>query len=141
MFALNSVAILYLILATKMMISSDYKKMLQISELQDEGQVVILILALGAVITSLVTIVAELSMAKELHGVIRYGHIALAAFTIVTSWTFIHFIFALHYAHDYYLNLSHKKSGGLEFPGETLPDYADFIYFSCVIGTSDKRLM
>ncbi|MBC7540513.1 MAG: DUF1345 domain-containing protein [Bacteriovorax sp.] len=136
--ALNSGAIFYLIMATQMMFFSDHKKMLQRSELQDEGQVVILFLALGAVTTSLVAIVAELSAAKELHGFFRYEHIALAALTILTSWCFTHLIFALHYAHDYYLNLSHQREGGLEFPGNKLPDYADFLYFSCVIGTSGQ---
>lgn len=134
--ALNSGAILYLILATQMMFFSDQKKMLKRSELQDEGQVVVLILALGAVITSLVAIIAELSVAKEIHGVIRFEHIALAVLTIVTSWSFIHLIFAIHYAHDYYLNLSHKQDGGLLFPGNRLPDYADFLYFAFIIGTS-----
>ena len=136
--ALNSGAILYLIMAAKMMFFSDHIKMLKRSELQDEGQVVILFLALGAVTTSLVAIVAELSVAKEMHGFFRYEHIALAALTILTSWCFIHLIFALHYAHDYYLNLSQNRISGLEFPGEKLPDYADFLYFSSVIGTSGQ---
>jgi uncharacterized membrane protein len=137
-FALNAGAILYLFLAAHMMFFSDHKKMIQRSELQDEGQFVILILAFGAVTTSLVAIVAELSVAKEMHGLLRYEHIALAAMTILTSWLFIHLIFALHYAHDYYLNLSQKKECGLEFPGNNLPDYADFLYFSSVIGTSGQ---
>ena len=136
--ALNSGAIFYLILSAHMMFFSDHKKMLQRSELQDEGQGVILFLALGAVTTSLVAIIAELSVAKEMHGFFRGEHIALAALTILTSWSFIHLIFAIHYAHDYYLNLSHKQDGGLEFPGQKLPDYADFLYFSCVIGTSGQ---
>ena len=134
--ALNSGAILYLVLATQMMFFSDQKKMLRRSELQDEGQIVTMILSLGAVTTSLVTIVAELSVAKEMHGWFRYEHMALAALTILTSWAFIHLMFAIHYAHDYYLNLSKNLPGGLEFPGNTLPDYADFLYFSSVIGTS-----
>jgi len=29
-----------------------------------------------------------------------------------------------------------KLQEGLIFPGTSLPDYADFLYFSCVIGTS-----
>jgi uncharacterized membrane protein len=28
--------------------------------------------------------------------------------------------------------------GGLEFPGGQPPDYGDFLYFSCVIGTSGQ---
>ena len=136
--ALNSGALLYLILATHMMFFSDHKKMLSRSELQDEGQLVIFILAFGAVLTSLVAIITELSVAKGLSGLFKYEHIGLAAFTILTSWCFIHFIFAIHYAHDYYLNLSKNREGGLEFPGGKFPDYADFLYFSCVIGTSGQ---
>jgi uncharacterized membrane protein len=136
--ALNSGAILYLLLVSHMMFFSDHKKMLQRSELQDEGQVAILILALGAVLTSIVAITFELSAAKELHGFTRYEHIGLAALTILTSWLFIHLIFALHYAHDYYLNISRNQDRGLDFPSTELPDYADFLYFSSVIGTSGQ---
>jgi len=28
--------------------------------------------------------------------------------------------------------------GGLEFPGGHAPDYGDFLYFACVIGTSGQ---
>jgi uncharacterized membrane protein len=28
--------------------------------------------------------------------------------------------------------------GGLDFPGTHSPDYADFLYFSCIIGTSGQ---
>lgn len=136
--SLNAGAILYILLATKMMFFSSVKKVHDVSDFQDEGQVIILFLALGAVLTSLVAIVAELTSAKELHGLLRYEHIGLAAVTILTSWCFIHLTFALHYAHDYYFNLSRKRESGLEFPGNSLPDYADFLYFSSVIGTSGQ---
>jgi uncharacterized membrane protein len=45
-------------------------------------------------------------------------------------------MFALHYAHDFYMTDQHGTHGGLEFPGEPAPDYADFLYFACIIGTS-----
>ena len=45
-------------------------------------------------------------------------------------------MFALHYAHDYILPASRGKDGGLEFPGKDEPDYINFLYFSCIIGTS-----
>jgi uncharacterized membrane protein len=47
-------------------------------------------------------------------------------------------MFALHYAHDYYLALARGKHAGLEFPGGEAPDYGDFLYFACVIGTSGQ---
>ncbi len=136
--ALNSGAILYILMTSQMMFFSNEEKMLKRLEKQDEGQGVILFLALGAVTTSLVAIVSELSMARELHGFLRYEHIALAALTIITSWSFIHLIFAIHYAHAYYLNLSNNLIPGLIFPGTENPDYIDFLYFASVIGTSGQ---
>jgi uncharacterized membrane protein len=61
--------------------------------------------------------------------------LALATITIVLSWVFIHTIFAVHYAHDYYGEHGAKKSG-LNFPADDDPDYWDFVYFSFVIGTT-----
>ena len=54
--------------------------------------------------------------------------------TIPLSWAFIHTIFTLHYAHEYYGE--HRGSeGGLRFPGKDA-DYWDFVYFSFGIGMS-----
>lgn len=53
--------------------------------------------------------------------------------TIVLSWTFIHLVFAFHYAHEYY-GSDDKQTPCLVFPGAEKPRYWDFIYFSFVIG-------
>lgn len=62
----------------------------------------------------------------------------LAGLTVAASWTLVHTTFALHYAHHYYgdgpLLGAADDRGGLAFPGEQLPDYWDFLYFSFVIG-------
>ena len=58
-----------------------------------------------------------------------------AVLTTILSWLFVHSIFALHYAHEYYAE--HRgKGGGLRFPGNTNPDYWDFVYFAFTVGTS-----
>jgi uncharacterized membrane protein len=75
---------------------------------------------------------------KELHGTLRYAHIALAVMTILSSWAFTQVMFALHYAHDYYVAEARGCPGGLDFPGGHAPNYGDFLYFSCVIGTSGQ---
>jgi uncharacterized membrane protein len=62
-------------------------------------------------------------------------YVALAAFTILLSWAFIHTIFALHYAHEFY---DETDGGGLAFPGDREPDYWDFVYFSFVIGMTSQ---
>ena len=51
--------------------------------------------------------------------------------TITLSWTFVHVILALHYAHEFY---DEDDGGGLQFPSDDQPVYWDFLYFSFVIG-------
>lgn len=60
--------------------------------------------------------------------------------TIVVSWLFIHVIFALHYAHEFYApaETGAGDRGGLIFPGEDEPDYWDFLHFSLIIGVASQ---
>lgn len=44
----------------------------------------------------------------------------------------------LHYAHDYYASLDRGHDGGVLSLGSDLPNYSDFLYFACVIGTSKQ---
>ena len=129
---------LYLLLAAHMMFWSSNETMRRRALSQDEGRFLILALVIMASVMSLGAIVAELAVVKDLHGSLRYSHIALTLFTLLSSWAFTQVIFAVHYAHDYYLSEASGQPGGLDFPGEQAPDYADFLYFSCVIGTSGQ---
>jgi uncharacterized membrane protein len=102
---------------------------------QDEGAIAILFMSAAATLASLVAIVFELGAAKQ------GGSIAsavLAGATIVLSWSFVHTIFALHYAHEYYGERRDGVIGGLNFPEDTRPDYWDFLYFSVVIGMTSQ---
>lgn len=132
----NAGTCLYLVLAAHMMFWSTHERMRWRALQQDDGRIIVLILVVGAAMMSLGAIVAELAVAKNLHGSLRHFHISLAALTILTSWALTQVMFALHYAHDYYIALAHEREGGLLFPGNSIPDYGDFLYFSCVIGTS-----
>jgi uncharacterized membrane protein len=134
----NVAAILYLILAMRMMFWSSHERMTTRALRHDEGSTVVLMMVVTAALMCIGAIVAELAVVKDLKGELRYAHITLAALTIVTSWAFTQIMFALHYAHDYYVSVIHGDHGGLEFPGGHAPDYGDFIYFSCVIGTSGQ---
>ena len=97
---------------------------------QDEGARAILILSAVAAMASLGAIFAELAVIQRTDP--HYGlYGGLAVGTVVLSWAFIHTIFALHYAHDYY---GGRHKGGLRFPEDSEPDYWDFVYFSFVIG-------
>ena len=134
----NTGACLYLLLAARIMFWSSHERMRKRALAHDEGRIVVLALVVFAALMCLGSIVAELAVAKDLHGALRYGHIGLAALTILTSWAFTQVMFALHYAHDYYLAEARGACGGLDFPGGHAPDYGDFLYFSCVIGTSGQ---
>ena len=62
----------------------------------------------------------------------------LAGVTIFLSWCFVHTTFALHYAHEFYMDRGREGVACLEFPGGGHPDYLDFLYFSFVIGTTSQ---
>jgi uncharacterized membrane protein len=107
----------------------------------DEGRHFMLGLALVAAGASVAAILVELGGAKgggKLHEAVGVG---LTAGTIVLSWLFVQLVFAIHYAHVYYLaemadGGGHR--GGLQFPGDDEPDYWDFLHFSIVIGATSQ---
>jgi len=88
-----------------------------------------------AAVASVGALVAELSQAK---GEPASGlHVLLAGSTVVLSWLFVQFIFAIHYAHLYYLDRSNGGvRGGLSFGAYGNPDYWDFLHFSLVLGAT-----
>jgi uncharacterized membrane protein len=129
---------LYLLLAARMMFWSTHERMRTRALQQDVGRIVILAMVVAVAILSLVAIITELSVSRDMQGTLRFTHMALAALTVLSSWAFTQVMFALHYAHDYYAAEVRGNSGGLDFPGGHAPDYGDFLYFSCVIGTSGQ---
>jgi uncharacterized membrane protein len=137
--AWNTLTVLYVCLASIMMMRSSAHQMCQRARMQDDGQIIILgIVALSA-IASLAAIGNELAVVKDLHGAIKTEHIALTGLTVMSSWAFIQITFALHYAHTYYAAVDQTRAPGLRFPeDEQNPTYGDFFYFSAIIGTSGQ---
>ena len=125
----------YLVLAVFMMARSDIQGIRRRAADQDDGQFAILVLTVAAALVSLAAIFVELGTSGT-GGSRQPSHLILATLTIVLSWAFIHTMFALHYAHEFY-----DESGGrgLAFPGgEEEPDYWDFVYFALVIGMTSQ---
>ena len=123
---------LYLALVAHLMSGADIQRIRARAAVEDEGQFAILMLTVVAALASLGAIFSELGIGPGR----RPAHVVLAALTILLSWAFIHTIFALHYAHEFY---DEDIGGGLAFPGgETEPDYWDFVYFSFVIGMTSQ---
>ena len=104
----------------------------------DEGALALLILTGLSGLAIMGAIIAELGIAK-ISGQPRSGYeVAIAMVTILVSWAFVHTIFALHYAHEYYGERGDHAVGGLTFPGRQSPDYWDFLYFSVVIAMTSQ---
>ena len=128
----------YLVIAHMMFRSYSVEHIRKRASEQDEGAVVILFLVIAATIASLVAVVFELGGLKHATATEAGAQLAIAVITIVLSWAFMHTIFAIHYAHEYYGERGDKKLGGLNFPGNGDPDYRDFVYFSLVIAMTSQ---
>jgi uncharacterized membrane protein len=133
--AWDAAVLFYLIVAMRLMSDCDVVQIRRRAAMQDEGRYAIPLLVVAAALASLGAIVVELNGVK---GSARDGStLALASATVLLSWALIHVIFALHYAHTYYDADAHR-GGGLNFPGDTPPDYWDFVYFSLVVGMTSQ---
>jgi uncharacterized membrane protein len=130
----------YLVAAGVMIVRSEHKDIHRRAAFQDEGAYAILVLAAVASTVSFGAIFAQLATVKDLPFGAKSLHIGLALLTILGSWLFVHLIFALHYAHEFFRvskpDAEGKWRGGIDFPGVNCPDYFDFLYFSYVIGVA-----
>jgi uncharacterized membrane protein len=136
--AWNGGALLYLALVAHLVTSDDHERMRQRALRQDEGRLAILVLVVVAAAAVLLAVGSQLAAVKNIEGFARSLHIGLAALTVLTSWFFTQVLFALHYAHDFYVARLRGRGDPLTFPGTAEPHYLDFLYFACVIGTSGQ---
>ncbi len=85
------------------------------------------------VITSLVMLAILIALVALLPNAQTLWHKWLIIGTLALAWLFSNSIFALHYAHLYYREDGFGE-GGLGFPGNSAPDYGDFVYFAFTLG-------
>jgi uncharacterized membrane protein len=126
--------ILYLALAYWMIAHASTEQTHRQSFLQDEGGVAILLGTIVAAMASVGAVFRWLETATRAETFAVDGLVFLIV-TILLSWAFIHTMFALHYAHEYYAT-NGGKGGGLIFPHCPRPDFWDFVYVAFSIGTS-----
>jgi uncharacterized membrane protein len=133
--------LVFILLSLNSMRDSDYHRMRARAVAHDEGRHSMLALAMVAAAASVAAIVTELSGAKGRDQVLEVFSVLLTAGTIALSWFFVHLVFAIHYAHVYYLAEEGAGDGhrcGLEFPDDEEPDYWDFLYFAVGIGATSQ---
>jgi uncharacterized membrane protein len=132
--AWNAGVVGYLAVMWTLMARAGTDDMRRRARLEDENALIVLGVSVVATVASLGALVAELIDVRDAAVLPQGLRLAIAAFTIVASWFFVHTLFALHYAHDYY-RTDHGR--GLTFPSPTPhPDYWDFAYFSFTIGAA-----
>ena len=124
--------IIFFVMLVDLMSSADPDEIRRHAARQDVGQFVVLTLSAVAALASVVAIFAEVSQGSG--DPVAPWQLALGVVTIVLSWFFMHAMFAVHYAHEFYGTVR-GEVGGLEFPGkDPEPAYWDFFYFAMVIG-------
>jgi len=102
--------------------------------LQQDGIALELALALGLLLMSLGTIVAQLVQAQEFFGPERTAHQVLAGLTWMTAWAFSQAVFALHYAQRYFFAQVQGTPAVLRFTDGRAPTYQDFLDVSVAMG-------
>lgn len=103
---------------------------------QDSSRPIIFVIILISTLASFLAVLLLIITKKE-GSVGASWRLPISILGMLFSWILIHTIFAFRYAHIYYGNHKSKlntDAGGLEFPGDTKPDYLDFAYFSFVLG-------
>ena len=58
----------------------------------------------------------------------------LTCVVFIVSWIFVQVVFALYYAHEYYVPNAQSSSAQFVFPDSRRPDYWDFVRFAFGIG-------
>jgi uncharacterized membrane protein len=94
--------VLYLVLVYQLMVTCGIAEIRRRADEDDEGALALLILTGISALAIMGAIVAELGIAKVAAQPRSGLGIGFAMATIVVSWAFVHTIFALHYAHEYY---------------------------------------
>lgn len=115
------------------------KEISHVANEQDTTRLVMFLFVVAAAFISLFAIVLLLQTAPTAKGISR--HILLSAASVFFSWTLIHTVFTIRYAHLFYTYPTREEQaagadhhGGLEFPATPHPDFLDFAYFSFVLG-------
>lgn len=97
--------------------------------------------------TSLLTLAVMVAITGELKEAQSGDYLAIAKLvvTLLLVWLFANVVYAIHYAHMFYLEPeAGGERGGLTFAGTETPNYTDFCYFAFTLGmtfqTSDVEI-
>jgi len=134
----NAFAFVTLVLDWMIVLATPQGKIRKRAQQQDLSSLVIFIFVVVAACAALFAVGFLVRVHKAQTGGHFTIHLALTLLTVITSWTLVHTVFGLRYAHAFYGDGDEpgvvQHAGGLIFPGNRPPDYFDFAYFSFVVG-------
>lgn len=131
--------VFYFALVASLISSANHAAIRERARMLDEGGVMILMLTTAIACASFGAIIVELGALRDIDGLQKHWNLILTIVTVVSSWLFLHLTFALHYAHEYYLDDEDdegRTTVGLLFPQTDSPRYIDFLYFAYTVGVS-----
>ncbi|WP_136162374.1 DUF1345 domain-containing protein [Sphingomonas flavalba] len=125
-------AVLFLLSLAPLLGNRSADRMREAARHNDANRALLLIVTSVVIAAILVAVGVELRSAKQPDTAAT----ALIIGTLALAWLFSNMVYALHYAHLYYLGDSDDggDQGGLAVPGTDEPVYWDFIYFSFTLG-------
>ena len=134
----NAVALIILALDWMTILMTPQRKIHQLAQQQDLSRFLVFLVVVVTASAALFAVGFLVSVKKSQTGEHFIIHLLLTLLTVMFSWTLVHTVFGLRYAHAFYGDSDEpgvqKHVGGLIFPGDRPPDYFDFAYFSFVVG-------
>ena len=133
MTAFDIAGVFFLIAISPVLRTQGADMMRRHAEENDANRVMLLVIVSVVMVAILTAVASEAQSDHPPKGLI--------VATLAVAWLFSNTIYALHYAHLYYVKGS---KGGLGFSGKGDPDYGDFVYFAFTLGmtfqTSDTAV-
>ena len=134
----NAVALVILALDWVTILRTPQRKIRQIAQQQDLSRFLVFVFVVATASAALFAVGFLVSVKRSQSGGHFIVHLLLTLLTVIFSWTLVHTVYGLRYAHAFYGDGDepgvNRHAGGLIFPGDRPPDYFDFAYFSFVVG-------
>lgn len=134
----NAVAVVILALDWVTILTTPQRKIRELAQQQDLSRFLVFLFVVVTSSAALFAVGFLVSAKKSAAGGHFIIYLLLTLLTVIFSWTLVHTVFGLRYAHAFYGDSDdpgvQKHAGGLIFPGDRPPDYFDFAYFSFVVG-------
>ncbi len=132
--------ITYLAIAWQLIVRLNAQSTRRRAQRTDPGSAALFVLVAAVACASVVAVALAVDTGRAMHGIARWGYLAMAMTSLAASWLLLQTAFALHYARVFYQRgqAGAEAEGGLAFPGGHDPDYFDFVYFSAIVGMTSQ---